>query len=801
MSIKFDYSKQPGRIAVDRNYNKESEPLVSIITPFYNGGKYIEQTYNCIVNQTFPWFEWLIIDDGSTDEGSLEILKEIEKSDNRIKVYRQDNAGPGAARNWGMKLAKTDFIFPLDADDLIEPTCLEYEYWALYFNPDAAWAYSDSVGFGDQEYTWCVNFDPVKMKEENHVTICAMIRKEKALEVGGYSSIAKKFDEDWHFWLKLIAKGGFPVQIKGDFLFWYRRLETGRFSSVHENKEIALENKRIIAEQAQFVIDPKKAVIYPCDNDAEWKKPVLSTWDRNIYNQKKSKNVLFLFPWLEMGGADKFNLDLIKGIVADGYEVGVITTVPANNEWLQEYREYIQDIFNLPNFLSMKNWAEFISYYIISRQVDIVFVSNSYHGYYIVPWLRKEFPDLVIVDYVHSTPWYWRNGGYSRTAGVLGNILEKTYVCNSSTKNDLIVDFGRKSDSVDVAYIGIDEKKFDREKINSGILNEYGIDSSRPVVLFICRLHPEKRGLLMLEIADRVRKEIPDVAFVVVGDGEQREEIENKIASKNLEDTVYLLGAHNEVRPFYKDSDLLLICSLNEGLALTAYEACAMGVPVVSADVGGQKDLIDESVGALIKRYDDVEKGFGKHSFDEAEIMEYTNSIIRILSDKELSQKLSENCRSKILNGFTISKMIKQFESEFESLLNDNERINKRHEVSNALKTLGNIAEDYLTMELMEQCAEEGHGIRYYNKKEFRGKHSGVINEELEDILLKIDEHESRLNYMYRNYEEVLSRHEEEINKHNDKINYHWEVQKIHEERINELSRNWIVRCIKRILK
>ena len=64
--MEFDYTKEPGKVRLNRNLNTEDTPLVSIITPYYNAGKYFEQTFNCVMNQTFPWFEWIIVNDGST---------------------------------------------------------------------------------------------------------------------------------------------------------------------------------------------------------------------------------------------------------------------------------------------------------------------------------------------------------------------------------------------------------------------------------------------------------------------------------------------------------------------------------------------------------------------------------------------------------------------------------------------------------------------------------------------------------------------------------------------------------------
>ena len=235
--MKFNYKQQPGLKEDNINRVTDDKPLISVITAYYNTGECFEQTFNCMRNQTFPWYEWIIVDDGTSDKESLSRLDELSKRDSRIKVIHQKNAGLSAARNTGIREANTELIFPLDSDDLIESTCLEYEYWALFFNEKATWAYSDSVGFEGQEYLWEIAFDPERMKTENLLTATALIRKEKALEVEVYTVKDFPFNEDWHFWLKLLAKGAFPVQIKGEYLFWYRRGNSGVLASVTKDKK------------------------------------------------------------------------------------------------------------------------------------------------------------------------------------------------------------------------------------------------------------------------------------------------------------------------------------------------------------------------------------------------------------------------------------------------------------------------------------------------------------------------------------------------------------------------------------
>lgn len=97
--------------------------MISIITPVYNVEPYIEQCLNSIMHQEYSDWEWILVDDGSTDR-SLEIIRRYESVDGRIHVLTQMNQGPAAARNLALDWVKGDYITFLDSDDWMEKEAL-----------------------------------------------------------------------------------------------------------------------------------------------------------------------------------------------------------------------------------------------------------------------------------------------------------------------------------------------------------------------------------------------------------------------------------------------------------------------------------------------------------------------------------------------------------------------------------------------------------------------------------------------------------------------------------------------------
>jgi teichuronic acid biosynthesis glycosyltransferase TuaG len=118
---------------------KELNSLVSIITPSYNTSRFIGETIECVINQTYKNWELLITDDFSVDN-SVEIIESYMKKDSRIKLLRMDsNIGAAAARNVSIENAKGRYIAFLDSDDIWKPNKLERQ---LKFMSDNNYAFT-----------------------------------------------------------------------------------------------------------------------------------------------------------------------------------------------------------------------------------------------------------------------------------------------------------------------------------------------------------------------------------------------------------------------------------------------------------------------------------------------------------------------------------------------------------------------------------------------------------------------------------------------------------------------------------
>ena len=711
--MKFDYSLYPGRSLKQQKFEENhQEPIISIITSFYNDYQYIETTANSILNQTFPYFEWIIVDDGSNDKKAIEKLEEIKNLDSRIRILHKENGGAAETRDYGVLNSNesTEYILFLDSDDVINNTYLECGYWTLITNPEASFAYTDVVNFDARNFLWKKYYTPQWEKEDNILVVTALIKKKDFLKVNGFEIRGKDIFEDWYLWLKMMKAGMFPVRM--NYLgFWYRQKNKQESQLQRAKNNNRKEAMKSIKQIVNSMNDEKDAIQYP-KQDYNWDF-IYDKVDEIVIPKTKKDNktkILLIIPWMVVGGADKFNLDIVSRIDKEKYEVIIVTTECSENPWRQKFEEYCT-IYDLTTFLDRKYWTSFINYIIEKNNIDIVFNTNSTFGYAVIPYIKSKYPEVKIMDYIHMEEWYNRNGGFSRDSSSVSDFIDKTLLCNKKSKNILIDHFKRKSEELETCYIGVDEKKFNPELYNKQeILDKYKIKQKGKYILsFICRIVEQKRPYLLLEFIKRLKEKRDDFILVVAGDGPMLEEIKSKASLLKINDIIYFLGNISNTEEIYAISDITLNCSIKEGLALTAYESLAMGVPVVSCDVGGQKELINEDVGVIVPCMQ-KETEIRNINYSKEEIENYVNGIDLILNNLN---KYKEKCRKRVLNGFTIDNMVSNMEKIFDEI-KQNPNKNK---IENAKKQSLKVHKELITLYFIAFKDEYKWLCKEYNKR------------------------------------------------------------------------------------
>jgi glycosyltransferase involved in cell wall biosynthesis len=210
-------------------------PLVSIILPVYNGERFVGQTIESALQQTYRNIEIIAIDDGSTDR-TLTVIESLAAGDSRIRVIHQPNAGVARARNRGLEESHGEFVAPLDADDLWDPRKIEQQVRRMQEVGDNAglvycwWVWIDEQGkVLDRSPRWDVEGHAQETLLQINFTGNASVplyRRRCLEEVGGYDESLEQQGargcEDWDVALKVSAQCG--VAVVPQLLVGYRRL-------------------------------------------------------------------------------------------------------------------------------------------------------------------------------------------------------------------------------------------------------------------------------------------------------------------------------------------------------------------------------------------------------------------------------------------------------------------------------------------------------------------------------------------------------------------------------------------------
>lgn len=205
------------------------DPTVSVVLSVYNGRPYLEEAVKSILDQTLSDFEFIIVNDGSTD-GTREVLDRFADRDERIRCVHQENRGLIASLNRGLDMARGEYIARMDADDIAHPERLQAQVRFLEANPDVGVLGTqveriDETGNPDGKWEFPTDPDQVAWRLLFGTCLChpsVMMRASLVQDLGGYVTWATH-GEDYELWTRALLKS--QLANLPETLLKYRRHE------------------------------------------------------------------------------------------------------------------------------------------------------------------------------------------------------------------------------------------------------------------------------------------------------------------------------------------------------------------------------------------------------------------------------------------------------------------------------------------------------------------------------------------------------------------------------------------------
>jgi glycosyltransferase involved in cell wall biosynthesis len=211
----------------------------------------------------------------------------------------------------------------------------------------------------------------------------------------------------------------------------------------------------------------------------------------------------------------------------------------------------------------------------------------------------------VIASALHSTGW---PDGVGRLNRCLTGITD-AFIAVADSHGQFLSEFERfPADKVHVIRNGVDCQRFaPSATYRNEVRQQLGLGNATPLAGIVAALRPEKNHTMLLHAAERLRAIHPELRWLIVGDGPERERLQSIADELEIGDRVHFMGTRSDTERILAALDLFVLCSLNEASPVSILEALACGVPVVSTDVGSVNETILEGTTGRLVPSGDVE--------------------------------------------------------------------------------------------------------------------------------------------------------------------------------------------------
>jgi len=239
--IKFPFIRSRPNAVADHSTSDDDKGFLSVVVPYYNMGRYIDETISSIIRCKYEHKEIIIVNDGSSDEKSIEKLRPYRQKEN-FRVLDIENRGLGNARNFGAEAARGEFLAFLDADDKVDPAYYSKAIEVLKNYDNVQFAGCWTKYFDRSERTWPgFSPEPPVILHHNTINASSLLFKRRAFLDHGRNDGQMPFQglEDFETVISLLEAGCNGIALP-EILFYYRVRSDSMIRNVSNTKKLLL---------------------------------------------------------------------------------------------------------------------------------------------------------------------------------------------------------------------------------------------------------------------------------------------------------------------------------------------------------------------------------------------------------------------------------------------------------------------------------------------------------------------------------------------------------------------------------
>eukprot|EP00178_Gracilaria_changii_P007988 TRINITY_DN2472_c0_g1_i1.p1 TRINITY_DN2472_c0_g1~~TRINITY_DN2472_c0_g1_i1.p1 ORF type:complete len:1125 (-),score=137.47 TRINITY_DN2472_c0_g1_i1:208-3582(-) len=345
---------------------------------------------------------------------------------------------------------------------------------------------------------------------------------------------------------------------------------------------------------------------------------------------RKAHHIMFMLPWMQMGGSEKCILDIAERALSLEWHITFVLTMPfwaedsfgeisLEHEWLDRALQLTPDTFDLLQLAPHQHSSRLLRHLLASRRPDYVLMANSRWAYSHASFINAVLPQAVVADYNHMIHMDWEGGGMPRFGANRTRNFDLHLTASRDVENAMrgwiepeVLASNRQK--VRTCYIGTDPELLysgsERVNVRSEMRAMDEISEKSTVVLYAGRFINDKGIDIVSEIVKMAANDAElgsRVTFVFVGSGPELNRLES-LPERGADGSRLVIikppaYGLQEMRKYYAMSDIFLLPSVNEGIALVLYEAMGSGMLAMSTDVGGQRELITNETGVLLTNH------------------------------------------------------------------------------------------------------------------------------------------------------------------------------------------------------